>query len=133
MRACVFVHATNALANANNFIAAINAVLGLPRDGRDRFGNTVAGKGITTTWGTPIPLPGDSTKYAVIFRNKLQDLTLPAAENKIVNGVDSANGATSILVAFSLTQTQYDNFKAKLLTSEILDPTWLMPDGEPGI
>ena len=119
----------NTRAGAQAFVNAVDAVLGYPKDAEDGGGGVHCTKlqSRTLTWCDPIQKFGDSTKWGIVFKPRLNLLTTAAAENKIVNGVDNVSGTTSVLVAFSLTQTQYDSLKAKLLTATDVGKTWDPP------
>ena len=130
MRAVVFTHATNAQQNAANFAAALDAVLGYPRDGIDIGGGIHAPKAQSRThrWAVPFRHLTDGTRYAVVYADRLQLLTTQAAENRIVLGTVT-HPAAEELAPLSLTQAQYDALRAKLLTSIELDADWFPPPG----
>lgn len=125
MRACVFVHATNALANATAFRNAIDAVFGYPRDGVDIGGgvHATAAQSRTLTWAVPFRHVTDGTRYAVIFRDRLLLLATQHAENRIVLGTVT-HPAAAELVPNSLGQAAYDALKAKLATAIDLTADW---------
>lgn len=125
MRACVFVHATAAQANAQAFVDALNAALGYPRAGVDIGGGIHAPPAAsrTLTWATPFRHVTDGTRYAVVFGDRLMLLTTAAAEARIVTGIVTQPAAEA-LTPLSLTKAQYDALKSKLLQSIDLPASW---------
>lgn len=129
MRAIVFATQAAALAG----IASLDAVLGYPRDGVDIGGgvHAPAAASRTATWAIALPHPTDVTKWAVVYRDRLQKLTTAACEQWVVAGT-FAGGLTAKqraeleaeVMPRSRTQAQYDALKAKLLTSVELTADW---------